>query len=154
MIRNPIASFVALLLLSAAAHTASPAAIQDDHPLISRYTGSVLKDKKVEAFAEYRLVTGLTPKGDFIGEKVQGKVTRIVYQNPQGRSTLEIFKNYQQAFAAAGVATLFTCELNDCGPAFARSAWGRYNGLFTAADGDPRIWPASWRDNDRDQDAE
>lgn len=135
MIRKPIAAFLALFLLFAAAETASSAATQDDHPLISR---SVLSDRKVEAFAEYKLVTGLTPKGDFIGEKIQGKVTRIVYQNPQGRSTLEIFKNYQQAFAAAGVATLFTCELNDCGPAFARSAWGRYNGLFTAADGDPR----------------
>lgn len=138
MIRNPIASLAALLLSLAVVHTASPAATQDDHPLISRYVGSVLSDRKVEAFAEYKLVTGLTPKGDFIGEKIQGKVTRIVYQNPKGRSTLEIFKNYQQALAAAGAATLFTCELNDCGPAFARSAWGRYNGLFTAADGDPR----------------
>jgi hypothetical protein len=121
MIRQPIASFLALFLLFAAAKTASSAATQDDHPLISRYVGSVLADKKVEAFAEYKLVTGVTPKGDFIGEKVQGNVTRIVYQNPQGRSTLEIFKNYQQALAAAGAATLFTCELNDCGPAFARS---------------------------------
>jgi outer membrane protein OmpA-like peptidoglycan-associated protein len=37
---------------------------------------------------------------------------------------------------------LFTCELNDCGPAYSRSAWGRFNGLFTAADGDPRYLAA------------
>jgi OOP family OmpA-OmpF porin len=138
MIRKPIASFVALLLLLKVVGAASQAATQNDHPLLSRYVGSVLNDKKIETFAEYKLVTGLTPKGEFVGEKIKGKVTRIVYQNPKDRSTLEIFKNYQQALAAAGAATLFTCELNDCGPAFSRSAWGRYNGLFTAADGDPR----------------
>lgn len=33
---------------------------------------------------------------------------------------------------------LFACALDECGPAYARSAWGRYNGLFAAADGDPR----------------
>lgn len=140
MIRQPIASFLTWLLLCAAAEAASPAATQNDHPLISRYSGSVLKDKKVEAFAEYKMITGLTSKADFIGETIHGKVTRFVYQNPKGRSTLEIFRNYQHALAAAGAATLFTCELNDCGPAHARSAWGRYNGLFTAADGDPRYF--------------
>jgi hypothetical protein len=54
---------------------------QDDYPLISRDTGPVLEDKKVEAFAERKLVTGLTPKGDFLDENIRGKVTRIVYQN-------------------------------------------------------------------------
>lgn len=89
-----------LLVYVVAAFAAEP----DDHPLISRYAGSVIKDKKVAAFTEYKLVTGLTSQGDLIGEKIQGKVTRIVDQNPQGRSTLEIFKNDRQALAAAGAA--------------------------------------------------
>jgi len=33
---------------------------------------------------------------------------------------------------------IYTCALDECGPSYGRSAWNRYNGLFTAADGDPR----------------
>src|SRR5690606_40956651 len=61
-----------------------------------------------------------------------------LYGTPADRSTLEIFENYRQALTAAGVELLYTCALDECGPAWGRSAWGRYNGLFVAADGDPR----------------
>jgi outer membrane protein OmpA-like peptidoglycan-associated protein len=114
------------------------AAAQEDHPLVSRYQGSTLKDKRVQEFGEYRLVTGLTAKGDFVGESLRGKVTRMVYQNPQGRSTLEIFRNYEKALEDAGLTKLYACAVNECGPAYARSSWNRYNGLFAASDGDPR----------------
>jgi outer membrane protein OmpA-like peptidoglycan-associated protein len=127
-----------VFLLGLSANLDLIAAAQEDHPLISRYQGSVVMSKKVEEFGEYLMVTGLTAKGDFVGEKLQGKVTRIVYQNPQGRSTMEIFLNYRKALEDAGMAALYACALNECGPAYARSAWNRYNGLFAAADGDPR----------------
>lgn len=110
----------------------------DDHPLVSRFEGSELRDRKVAAFDNYKLVTGITPKGDFSGATLQGSITRLVYQNPTGRSTLEIFENYRKALTAEGLDVIFTCALDDCGPAYARSAWNRYNGLFAAADGDPR----------------
>jgi len=115
-----------------------PALALEDHPLISRYEGSTLKDKKFEEFSEYKLVTGFTDKGEFSGEKLNGRLTRIVYENPAGRSTLEIFTNYKQALEKINLAIIFTCELEECGPSYARSAWNRYNGLFTASDGDPR----------------
>jgi hypothetical protein len=129
--------YVAMLLLSCG--LAVPMAVaQDDHPLVRRYEGSTLQSQKSEAFGAYQLVTGRTTKGDFIGEALQGKVTRLVYQNPQGRATLEIFRNYQQALAGVDMTTIYTCALDECGPAYARSAWQRYNGLFAATDGDPR----------------
>ncbi len=110
MTRQLIAGVPILFLLLIFAAVPLAGAAQGDHPLVSRYSGATLKDKKVEAFAEYNLVTGLTPeKKDFIGQTVQGKVTRIVYQNPTGRSTLEIFTNYREALSAAGVTTLFVC---------------------------------------------
>lgn len=122
----------------AAAAFYAPIASPQDHPLVSAYAGSTIDSRKVEEFGEYKLVTGRDAKGEFTGENLKGKLTRIVYLNPAGRSTLEIFANYQKALAAAGFKTLYGCALDTCGPAYARSAWGRYNGLFTAADGDPR----------------
>lgn len=133
-----LARMLALLVgLGVAAGTAHAAA-EVDHPLVSRYEGSVIQSKKVADFDQYKLITGRTAKGEFEGETLEGKVTRIVYQNPAERSTLEIFRNYQQALGKAGVTTLYTCAVDECGPAYARSAWSRHNGLFAASDGDPR----------------
>ena len=129
---------LSVLAMICVAATGAVAAPPEDHPLVSRYEGSVLKSKKVEEFGEYMLVTGRTLKGDLVGEALKGKVTRIVYENPKGRSTLEIFGNYEKALVRAGMTTIYTCEMAGCGPAYARSAWSRFNGLFAAADGDPR----------------
>lgn len=126
----------------AAAAFHAPVAAPQDHPLVSAYAGSTLYSRKAEEFGEYRLVTGRDPKGEFTGEALKGKLTRIVYRNPDGRSTLEIFGNYEKALGAAGFRTLYACALDSCGPAYARSAWNRYNGLFAAADGDPRYLAA------------
>ncbi|MBL8112907.1 MAG: DUF4892 domain-containing protein [Acidobacteria bacterium] len=128
-----------LALLSIGLVRAAP---PEDHPLVSRYEGSEIHDLKVAEFAEYKLVTGKTAKGDPDGEKLEGKVTRIVYRNPKDRSTLEIYANYEKALKAAGASIVYSCALDTCGASFARSAWGRYNGLFAAADGDPRYLAA------------
>jgi OmpA-OmpF porin, OOP family len=40
-----------------------------------------------------------------------------VYTNPHDRSTLEIFRSYQQALTKAGFQTLFTCSAAECGDA-------------------------------------
>ncbi|MEW6271187.1 MAG: DUF4892 domain-containing protein [Thermodesulfobacteriota bacterium] len=135
---TPRRTLLLLLALGVVVHAALAAAQTDDHPLVSRYEGSVLKDAKVEEYGRYALVTGRSDDGKLEGETVEGKVTRIVYQNPRERSTLEIFRNDEQALEKAGVQKLYACALDECGPAYARSAWGRHNGLFTAADGDPR----------------
>ncbi len=109
-----------------------------DHPLLSAYAGSTIESRKVEEFGNYKLVKGRDEKGGFVSEELKGKLTRIVYRNPPDRSTLEIFTNYEKALTGKGMGTKWRCELDECGPAFARSAWGRFNGLFAAADGDPR----------------
>ncbi len=41
-------------------------------------------------------------------KRVQGSITTLTFKNPEGRSTLEIFKNYQDALAQAGFKTVFT----------------------------------------------
>lgn len=121
------------LLLASAAHA------NEDHPLVSRYPGSTVTAHTVKDFERYTLVTGYAGKGtEFQTKALEGKVTRIVYTNPADRSTLEIFRNYQQALEKAGATVLYTCEEDGCGPAYVRSAWNNVNGLFAASDGDPR----------------
>jgi len=131
-----------VLAAIAAAAFYAPIATPQDHPLVSAYQGSKIDSRKVEEYGEYRLVTNRDARHEFTGLELKGKLTRIVYHNPAGRSTLEIFTNYEKALAGAGFKTLYTCALATCGPAYTNSAWGRYNGLFTASDGDPRYLAA------------
>lgn len=128
------------LLLLLALCLALPALAQhDDHPLLTRYEGSEVREKTVQEFAEYRLATAVdAKKGEIAGDTLQGRLTRFVYMNPAERSTLEIMANYRQALAKAGLVPVFSCELDGCGPSWGRSSWGRFNGLSNASDGDPR----------------
>ena len=107
---------VILLTLAAAAAQAQDADIKGgtDHPLISRYTGASILGYKETAFDEFDLPVGLTDtpaagKQPLKVEHLQGKHTRILYVAPAQRSTLEVFTNYQQAIARAGLRTLFSC---------------------------------------------
>lgn len=134
---RPVLAVLCLLLAPA------PAPADEDHPLVSRYPDSKLTKHEVQDFGKYTLITGLDVKGmTFVTQSVEGELTRIVYDNPAGRSTLEIFRNYQQALDKAGATILFSCEQDACGPGFARSKWNQTNGLFAASDGDPRYLAA------------
>lgn len=138
-------AWILLLLVCAGVHAQAPTAsakASPDHPLVQRYEGSEPSSSQVQEFSPYRLVTAVTAEGEFTSLPVAGKLTRMVYLNPDGRSTLEIFENYRQSFSATQFEVLYSCALETCGPTYARSAWNRYNGLFAAADGDPRYLAA------------
>ena len=69
---------------------------------------------------------------------LEGKITRIVYVAPAGRTVLEVFRNYQDALKKAGFETLFTCGPQGCGStianAYANSGdnadyWGPEHGI-------------------------
>ncbi|HEV3309210.1 MAG TPA: OmpA family protein [Chloroflexota bacterium] len=98
-----------------------PTRAQDikDYPLISRYPGSeFIRPPSVKQFDEIALPVGPWVKGKFTKtQHLEGKVTRLPYTNPRDRSTLEIFRNYQQALTKAGFQTLFTCASAECGDA-------------------------------------
>jgi OmpA-OmpF porin, OOP family len=115
----------------------------EDHPLLTRYPESKLTSRKVEDFASYLLITGQDAKATaFATESIEGKLTRLVYENPPDRSTLEIYRNYRQALESAGAEILYSCEEKACGPAYSASRWNQANGLFAASDGDPRYLAA------------
>jgi flagellar motor protein MotB len=105
-----------------------------DHPLISRYPGSEIKQSEVKEFDSYRLLLGSVvsvdketgePKGPRQApgkyKTVEGKVTRINYLAPAGRSALEVFANYEQALRNAGANVLYRCEDEACGKELARA---------------------------------
>ncbi len=151
MTRRPI-QLLPVLLACGFVLLAAPvlAADGEDHPLVSRYPDSKLVKHEAEDFGKYTLITGLDAKPmTFTTEPLEGELTRIVYDNPPERSTLEIFRNYQQALSKAGATILFQCEQDACGPAYARNKWSQTNGLFAASDGDPRYLAARIASGDR-----
>lgn len=88
---------------------------KQDHPLISRYPGSEIQTHDVKEFDETSIPMGAFRKGKFTQtEKPEGKVTRIHYKNPQGRSTLEIARNYEDALKKAGFQIVFSCAGAEC----------------------------------------
>ncbi|MGB7548786.1 MAG: DUF4892 domain-containing protein [Terracidiphilus sp.] len=94
-----------------------------DHPLISRYPGSYITNYLAKDFDELTLPLSKTSDLKFVkSQHLEGKITRIVYVAPQGRSVLEVFRNYQGALTKAGFVSLFTCGPQDCAGAGNSSA--------------------------------
>jgi len=90
-----------------------------DHPLVGRYSGSEISFHEVRAYDEVALPDRIVPAGeDRVPEgwttKVAGKVTSIRYDGPEGRSGLEVMRNYQQALEAGGFETLVFCVREEC----------------------------------------
>jgi len=85
-----------------------------DHPILKRFSGSLLvgyaqQDWDQREFPDARGVAKDT--NEFAHPiSLEGKVTRLFYLAPLGKSPLEVFRNYQQALQAAGLKTTWTCE--------------------------------------------
>lgn len=109
------ASLLALLAVVPAGAQARDVAGSKDHPLISRYPGSVITQYREKEFDEYLLPLGkyVRREQQFVLERTQrleGKVTRLEYKTLKERSVLEIFRNYEMALQKAGFQALFTCS--------------------------------------------
>lgn len=116
---------IMVCLLSALLLTASVAHAQGkdvegskDHPLISRFAGSIIKYYDVKQFDEYILPLGkaVMERGErgrqvfnlTESKRLEGKVTRIFYEAPEDRSPLEIFRSYEAALKRADFEILFS----------------------------------------------
>lgn len=115
------------------------AALVQAHPLISPYEGSELRSEDTEAFSEYPRITGFADRV-VKTEPLQGKLTRIRYENPKDRSTLEILTNYRQALESQGFTVDFDCSGRaNCGTT-AKPSWSAINGMNLGAGGDVRYF--------------
>ncbi|GAA0709756.1 OmpA family protein [Dokdonella soli] len=99
-----------------------------DHPMLARYPGSILFGADQKAFEEATMPIGPVTQSD-AGEpvapktlNVTGKRTRLLYLAPATRSALEVFVNYKEALAKAGMSVTWTCSDTECGTDFLHTA--------------------------------
>ncbi len=116
-----IASSCLVLVLAALLAPPAHAAKGQDHPLVGRYEGSKIVQYQQREFDEYALPLGAYEDGEYADKHhLEGKITWIGYRNPDDRSTLEVFRNYQEKLASEGFEELWRCESSDeCGYWFA-----------------------------------
>ena len=115
-----------LILLGLSLQVAAPAFAQDkqgcsDHPMMKRYADSEITGCDKRTFDEYALFIaaaseygGASNNPDAV-RKVEGTITLTTYRGPGEKSTLEIFRNYQNFLNGAGFEVLFNCSSEECG---------------------------------------
>ncbi|WP_284177897.1 OmpA family protein [Rhabdaerophilum sp. SD176] len=90
-----------------------------DHPLAGRYEGSFIAYHKVRDYDEMRLPIKKLNNSRVLTEEnsieIKGRALRQLYRGPQGRSSLEVVRNYEQRLQGQGFETLFLCRMRDCG---------------------------------------
>lgn len=112
---------IIIFLFGINAANAADVAGSADHPLVPRYENSEIVAYQTEEFTDYRLMVARAKNYGGLDKNLdatlplEGKVTRISYRAPADRSTLEVFRNYENALKAAGFETVFTCEKDACG---------------------------------------
>jgi outer membrane protein OmpA-like peptidoglycan-associated protein len=105
---------VALSTLFASVAAAKDVPGAKDSPLVTRFPGSSLVGYFQKDWDQTQFPTGPGVDHDNRLEKgvtVEGKITRLYYLGPVGKTPLEVFRSYQQAFAAAGLKVKYACEL-------------------------------------------
>lgn len=94
-------------------------------------------DRVEEAFGTAQRVTGLAD-GKVVAAPFEGRVSLRRYENPAGKSTLEILENYRQALEAEGLVVDWTCvSRTDCGNQ-ADGGWRGRNGMNLGIGSDVR----------------
>jgi len=109
-----------------------------DHPMVSRYEGSEIKEYDFREFDQYEILLGKVTRApgepnNLKAEKsetLEGKVTKISYYLPEDRSTLEVFRNYENALKDAGFEVLYTCSDKECGGRDFNHEVVEYNSMF------------------------
>src|SRR6201985_2026086 len=97
--------------------------------LLPLYAGSFILAQTKKDFDELILPLGPTTGASYSSDPdkklryskvqtVEGRLTRTVYVIPEGRSTLEVVRNYINDLQGKGAKTLFECSKAECGEEF------------------------------------
>ena len=102
-----------LLLLPMSSSYANEA---DDHPLMERYPGFELMQKRSEQHASFMFPLSVPAGHETFkqGQKVEGELTQLAYEQTSGASALQVMRNYEEALAKAGAKIEYTCIDTDC----------------------------------------
>lgn len=116
---------LAALVLLPGALFAKDVAGSRDHPLLGRYQGSEISFYAASEFDEAAVLQSPLDYDAILSKRVsetggpewrrlQGRVTRIRYDAPAGRSSLEVMANLKAALTGKGFATIFDCSDAAC----------------------------------------
>ncbi|MBI2518836.1 MAG: OmpA family protein [Bdellovibrio sp.] len=87
-----------------------------DEKLLTPYPGTEVITNEVKDFDELDIPLAPKTNGKIaVQQKVQGRWTRLEYSFPQGRSALEVYKNYSDALTKGGFKIIFSCRKEECG---------------------------------------
>ncbi len=120
---SPLARAIAAAVLSLALPVfAADAPLNDvagghDSQYISRFAGSALVGFEERSFdeAQFPLTNQVDDKRFVKAQTVEGKVTRLAYLAPIGKTRLEVQRNFQEALNKAGFVKRFACDADGCG---------------------------------------
>jgi outer membrane protein OmpA-like peptidoglycan-associated protein len=120
LIRLLVPTLLAALTAGVQAATPVEVAGGQDHPLVTRFKGSVLHNVASEAFASVRIPIGPGHRNDdgkMVYDKAittEGRLGSYFYVAPTSTTPLEVFRNYQNALQQAGFTIAYSCEAKDC----------------------------------------
>lgn len=110
------------LFLAITAASAADVPLKDltgakDPPYVGRFAGSAIVGYGETGFDEVQFpMTNEVDNRHFVkAATVAGKVTRVAYLAPTGKSRLEVQRNYQEALTKAGFVKKFSCDGDACG---------------------------------------
>jgi OOP family OmpA-OmpF porin len=90
-----------------------------DHPLVGRYEGSDIVGYRLTDYDQVRVVQAPFDPVQADARTgpafltVEGRSFLIYYRLPEGRSTLEVLRNYEASLGAKGFTTVFECATTD-----------------------------------------
>lgn len=91
-----------------------------DNSLLKRYEGSTIAYYDKKSYAEFKFLLGPIPGSSTNQEanvrSLEGVYTRLAYLIPEGHSSLEIVRNYQEELKSKDGKVLFECKGRECGP--------------------------------------
>ena len=112
---------IGLAFLSVASATAADAPLKDlpgakDPPYLSRFAGSTIVGYGELGYDEavFPLAAEQVDRKFVKAQRVEGKITRVAYLAPAGKSRLEVQRNYQEALTKAGFKKVFSCDADAC----------------------------------------
>lgn len=108
-LRLLLAALAALFAINPAAAADAPGSA--DYGDIGRYEGSEIIEYRVEDFGTTVFATGPVQKDSDAGSttlNAEGRITRIVYQVPQGVSALEVFRNFETRATGSNYEIVFS----------------------------------------------
>jgi outer membrane protein OmpA-like peptidoglycan-associated protein len=114
-----VAALILLCMLTLGESIAADVPGSGDHPLVGRFEGAEIVGYSVKDYDETQIIEGaFAPEhaGDRSGNgfrTIEGKIFLIYYKLPQGRSSLEVLRNYQDSLKAKGFTIMFACATGD-----------------------------------------